>query len=345
MNLKLRHIWALIAIACCSAAYAASNVTLKATLDSAYILMGKQTDIHLEIVQGKHDTGILLNNSADTISKNVEIINKKGAKAADTVDLGNDRVQILRNITIQSFDSGLYTIPPFVYAVGKDTFKSNELALKVLPVPVDTLKTINDYAGVTDPDTRFYDYLPDFITDYWWLYVILLVIAIGLLVYFKFIKKGKVPLLPKKKEIPPYDLAIMALNHLKDSHLCERGQEKEYYTRLTGILREYLDKRFGINAMEMTSTQIVHALNHNVETKEPNKFMKQILEIADFVKFAKVRPLPEDNTKAFQWAMQFVEDTKPAPIPASTDATGTMGTTAQGNQPDSANNVNTENKK
>lgn len=104
---------------------------------------------------------------------------------------------------------------------------------------------------------------------------------------------------------------MQQLSELKEAKLCEKGQEKEFYTRLTDILRVYIDTRFGINAMEMTSSQIIEALNSNEISKEPNKYMKQILETADFVKFAKVRPLPEDNTKSFNWATQFVVDTKP----------------------------------
>jgi hypothetical protein len=67
--------------------------------------------------------------------------------------------------------------------------------------------------------------------------------------------------------------------------------------------------------MEMTSTQILDTIRANDETRLPGKSMKDLLSIADFVKFAKVRPLPEDNVKSFNWAKQFVEDTKPVEVP------------------------------
>ncbi|MDE5634813.1 MAG: cell wall anchor protein, partial [Muribaculaceae bacterium] len=98
-------------------------------------------------------------------------------------------------------------------------------------------------------------------------------------------------------------------------HLCERGEERAYYTELTDILREYIDKRFNINAMEMTSRQILDRLNANPETRPSEKLMRQILEVADFVKFAKMRPMPDDNTKSFRNAIEFVENTKPLPEP------------------------------
>ncbi len=292
----------------------AGPISIKASLDSAYILMGKQTTLHLEILQDDDVVGNLINNNTDTITKAVELVSVSNI---DTIDLGNQRCQILRDIIIQSFDSGLYTIPPFLYAVGNDTISSNALAIKVIPVSVDSLQTIHDYHGVEAPKTRFYDYLPDFVTDYWWVYIILILIAVGIYVYRKYLRKGELPLLPKKKDIPPYELAIQQLSQLREEHLCERGQEKEFYTRLTDILRIYLEKRFGINAMEMTSTQIISTLGNCEETKIPNKYMRQILEVADFVKFAKVRPLPEDNVKSYQSAVQFLEDTKPSPIEES----------------------------
>ncbi|MDE6812556.1 MAG: hypothetical protein K2J28_01800, partial [Duncaniella sp.] len=84
------------------------------------------------------------------------------------------------------------------------------------------------------------------------------------------------------------------------------------------ILRVYLQGRFGINAMEMTSTQIRQILDSNEETRLSKENMERVLETADFVKFAKVRPLPDDNVRSFNSAMQFVEDTKPKPEPELT---------------------------
>ena len=226
--------------------------------------------------------------------------------------------EIKKELIIQSFDSGLYTIPPFIYVAGKDTFASNALALKVMPVAVDSMATIHDYAGVAQPNTRIWDYLPDFIVDYWWIFLIVILVAAGVFVWWRYFRgKKAMPLVPKKKPVPPYEYAMQELNRLKAEKLCESGQEKEYYTRLTEILRVYLDKRFGINAMEMTSTQIMQQIRSNEDTRTSAPVMKQILEMADFVKFAKVRPLPDDNQKAFNNAVTFVEDTKPVEQPAA----------------------------
>lgn len=64
-------------------------------------------------------------------------------------------------------------------------------------------------------------------------------------------KEGHI--LPKKPEPTPFENAMNSLRCLKEQKLWEQGMEKEYYTDLADILRNYLNGRFGINAMEMTS--------------------------------------------------------------------------------------------
>ena len=101
---------------------------------------------------------------------------------------------------------------------------------------------------------------------------------------------------------------MLNLEALKQQQLWQNGQEKEYFTGLTDILRVYIDRRFGINAVEMTSSQIVQTLKDRNETRAVNE---QLTMMADIVKFAAVRPLADDNEMAYQRAVDFVEQTKP----------------------------------
>lgn len=298
---------------------AASQTSLKVSLDSAYLLMGKTTPLHVELITQADKQGSLII-PADTIADKVEILR---ALDADTSDIRNGRVEIRQDLTLQSFDSGTYMLNPILYVQGNETIASNRLVLKVLPVPVDSLTTIHDYADVADVDRKLVDYLPDFLADYGlWIIAVIVLLVLG---YFTFrrLTSNKGEKAEKIIVIPPYERAINELETLRADKLCEQGREKEYYTRLTDILRQYLNGRFGINAMEMTSTQIRHTLQANEETRLSKRNMERVLEIADFVKFAKVRPLPDDNTQAFNSAMQFVEDTKPQPVvtPAEDDST------------------------
>lgn len=315
MTRHIRTILLALTIALATALPALSQTSLKVSLDSAYLLMGKTTPLHIELIRPADGDGALLI-PADTLADKVEILH---ALEADTSDIKNGRVEIRQDLTLQSFDSGTYILQPIRYVQGNETISSNKLVLKVIPVPVDTLTAIHDYADVADVDRKLIDYLPDFIADYGlWILAVILLLLLGYLTIRR-LMSGKKAAAEKTVVIPPYEQAINALESLRSDKLCEQGREKEFYTRLTDILRQYLHGRFGINAMEMTSTQIRHTIQANEETRLSKRNMDRVLEIADFVKFAKVRPLPDDNIMAFNSAMQFVEDTKPQPEVTETE--------------------------
>ncbi|MBO4804349.1 MAG: cell wall anchor protein [Muribaculaceae bacterium] len=310
MSQTLRHITlaATLLLATVSTAWG-GNVTFKAKLDSATLLMGKTTALHLEITQDKNARGFFPGEQLDTLSAMIEIAERP---AADTTDLGNNRIQINRDLIIQSFDSGMWVIKPIPYVVSGDTAYCNQLSLKVLPVDVSKMKDINDIKPVEAIPFNLLDWLP----DYWWAWLLgLLLILAAIWAYHKYYKKGVNPLKPVKKRLPPYEEAMINLQNLKAAQLWQQGKEKEYFTGLTDILRVYIDRRFGINAVEMTSTQIIDTLKKNEETKAVNEQLEMILEVADIVKFAKVRPLADDNEVAFQRAVNFVEETRPIEQP------------------------------
>ena len=306
MSQKVRHIVmaAVMLLAAVPMAWG-GNVTFKAKLDSATLLMGKTTALHLEITQDKDARGFFPGEQLDTLNAMVEIAERP---AADTTDLGNNRIQINRDLIIQSFDSGMWIIKPIPYVVNGDTAFCNQLTLKVLPVNVSQMKDINDIKPVEDVPFNLLDWLP----DYWWAWLLgLLLIGAGIWAYRKYYKKGINPLKPSKKRLPPYEEAMINLQNLKSAQLWQQGQEKEYFTGLTDILRVYIDRRFHINAVEMTSSQIIDTLKKNEETKAVNEQLEMILELADIVKFANARPLADDNEVAYQRAVNFVEATRP----------------------------------
>ncbi len=306
MSQTLRHIvmTATLLMATMATAWG-GNVTFKAKLDSATLLMGKTTALHLEITQDKDARGFFPGEQLDTLNAMVEIAERP---AADTIDLDNNRIQINRDLIIQSFDSGMWIIKPIPYVVNGDTAYCNQLTLKVLPVDVSQMKDINDIKPVEEVPFNLFDWLP----DYWWAWLLALaLIAGGIWAYRKYYKKGINPLKTIKKRLPPYEEAMINLRNLKAAQLWQQGQEKEYFTGLTDILRVYIDRRFHINAVEMTSSQIIETLKKNEETKAVNEQLEMILEVADIVKFANARPLADDNEVAYQRAVNFVEATRP----------------------------------
>lgn len=311
--LKKRYIGTIasaLIIACAADCHAAPVVSVKASIDSTTVVQGSKAKLHLEVLKDS-DSGMLVD-APETGAEyfGIEISDM----TVDTIDHGNGRIELAYDYTIQAFDPGTVTLPPFKYAVGDDTVASEVVTLKVLEVDLDSLTDINPMETVVSVPSRWYDFLPD-----WWLWVFVVLAAAGVIACCILLFRKKKGLIAKPVKVtPPYDLAVMRLNDLQAKKLPQSGRDKEYYTELTEILRQYLEGRFGINAMEMSSTQIIDTLRHNKETRPGTDLMKQILEIADFVKFAKVRPLPDDNIKAFNSAVKFVEDSKPLP-PAPDD--------------------------
>lgn len=111
--------------------------------------------------------------------------------------------------------------------------------------------------------------------------------------------------------MPPYELAIFNLKKLKDKHLIENGLAKQFYTEVTDIWRTYLAGRFGINAMEMTSKQILRQLRENKETHLSAAQMENMLQLSDFVKFAAMNPTRDEMVRAYDTIYDFVESTRP----------------------------------
>lgn len=296
----LKHIILFLALCLPFQSFAAPRPKITASIDSTVIEMGSRAMITLE-VSNPLKSGIMLNlPHPGEENEAFDCIDVK----ADTFPTGYEY-----KILIQAFTPGNYTFEPFKYVSGTDTFSSGYLSLKVLPVDLDSLETINPLESVVNVPRKWYDYIPDFVV---WIILgaALIAVIITLIVLYK--KNGTI--IPvRSKPIDPYEAAMSELNTLRQRKLAENGQEKEFYTALVDILRKYLERRFAINAMEMSSTQILSTLRANPETRDNQPRIKQILEIADFVKFANVRPLPDDNIKTFNNVVAFVEDTKPLP--------------------------------
>lgn len=299
-----------------------SAPVVKAALDSNVVLMGKMTELRLTVEESKavkgHFTLFEKLPEAGFVGVCGDSVELRMPSKIDTADLGANR-KIVFSVPVQAFDSGAYMLPQFVYVAGPDSSFSNQVALKVLPVNVSAEDPIADYAGTADPeDPSIFDWVPDWVIDYWWLILIIL-LCIAAFIYALRTYKKQGYLIPKKPEPTPYEEAMSSLMALKEKKLWEQGLEKEYYTDLTDILRRYLYRRFGINAAEMTSRQILGALGKNPETKDKRVYFRAILNMADFVKFAKVRPLPDDNIASYDNAVRFVQETKPVELPEETE--------------------------
>jgi hypothetical protein len=148
----------------------------------------------------------------------------------------------------------------------------------------------------------------------WLLGAILIGAIIFLIIYAISRRRKNRPLFqaPPKPKLPPHVIAISELDKLKEEQLWQHEKVKEYYTRLTDILRKYIEERFDVPAMEQTSFEILDAFKNQKGKLDAKSFdqLKKTLEMADLVKFAKYFPLPDDNHQSLVTSYTFVQQTK-----------------------------------
>ena len=116
------------------------------------------------------------------------------------------------------------------------------------------------------------------------------------------------------KRIPPHQKAMKAIDEIKAEKMVSDENPKEYYTRLTDTLRQYINERYGFNAMEMTSSEIIERL---MKTDDPKSLdeLRQLFTTADLVKFAKYSTLINENDANLVSAIDFINQTKQENVP------------------------------
>ena len=288
----------------------AQNVTVDASIDSLQLLIGEQAKIKLEVsmdAQQKLQLPIL----GDTLVRGVEILD---IAKPDTQMLNEGkRMLIQQEYTVTSFDSALYYLPPFEVLVNDQAYRSKALALKVYSVPVDTLHPEQFFGP---KDIRKVSITWEDISTVFWL-TLLMVALSGLCYYlYKRLKDNK-PIIKKIKvepKLPPHMQALKDIERIKGDKSLRMTDPKGYYTELTDVLRTYMAERFGFNAMEMTSTEIIDKLLETND-KESVRELKYLFETADLVKFAKHSPLMNENDMNLVNAVEFINNTKVEPDP------------------------------
>jgi len=302
IKMRLKYILSLLVTAFVFANALAQQVNVQAKLDTNEALIGYHIGLELSVFQSKKDT-VLLPLFENKLSNNIEVIKQF---APDTLKLGEDSLHIKQKVLITAFDSGRYVIPHIPFLYHKDTLKSNALLFKINTLPVDTTKAIKDIKGPYEAPISLAEILP-------WVFGGLgLVLLILLLIYIirKIIRKE--PIIRKIKPLEPaHVIAYRDLEKLKEKKLWQKDRIKDYYTELTDILRKYLWNRYAIKTLERTSDEILYSLKKSAfYDQELQNLLKEVFNLSDLVKFAKYKPLPDDNKRCYDTVVQYIDKTK-----------------------------------
>lgn len=306
----------------------AQRASVQATVQPTEILIGEQALINLKVITPKDKT-IQFPVYEKEIVPGIEVITML---PPDTT-VENNVMTLNFKYVVTSFDSTLYHIPHMPVFDGVDTIYSNSFGLKVSsPQLSDStlayLEKINkgetdsiDFGQLQLHDIKPVRNVPFVWTDYLWvlwivLGIMMLIALIGLIVYLVLKKKRKGYIFKPPVVLPAHVRAIQQLDKLKEEKIWQQGREKEFYSKLTDILRNYLVEREDINAMEMTSGEILNEVRKLLEVESVYNNLKQILSTADLVKFAKYKPYPDENDLSMVNAYFFVNQTRePDPVP------------------------------
>jgi len=159
---------------------------------------------------------------------------------------------------------------------------------------------------------EFWYYFKKYFKQYWWIILVAILIAAGLIYFLMFYKKNKKPIFMRvKPKLPAHVIALEKLEQIRKEKIWSQGKIKEFHVQITDVIREYIENRFNIYAVEMTTSEILQAINNYTNTKESEKLkLQQVLELADAVKFAKYRSLQNENDLSLSNSFEFVENTK-----------------------------------
>ena len=288
----------------------AQKVDVSATLDTNAILIGEHVKLHLEVKyrgdQGK-DIKIKWPDFSDTLRGSIEIIEKT---KVEKINDKNDPLLFTQQqtLTITSYEEGYYPITPIAFMIDGDTGNIREtetLLLEVQTVQVDTSKAIREIKGPLDEPFSWREAIPYVL---WGLAILAAVIVIVWLIKRLARKKPAIEQKPKVV-IPPHVKALQALNEVRKQNLWQEGKVKQYHSAISDILRSYIEERFKVNALEQTTEEIFTSLRTVVIDQESKAKLKQVLTLADLVKFAKEQPLPQENEMSLANAFAFVEGT------------------------------------
>jgi len=303
----------------------AQMTQVSAKLDTNAIMIGDQIGLKLEAKVPK-GFQLLWPELHDSLSPHILMV--KSGKI-DSIQK-NGFTKFTRHITITSFDSGYFTVHPLNFKLihkgtnKVDTLSTQMLYLHVYTPMVDTAKAFKGIKSPIQEPYTFGEILP------WALLGLIGIAAIIFLALFIRNRKKHKPMFAKKPKpkLPPFEQAIKKLEELRLSRLWQSGKLKMYYTNITDIMKEYFTDRFGFDAYEMTSNEILDNLKKEKINDQAMTKLKETLELSDLVKFAKAVPSPLENETSLNYCIDFVNETKAPPVVEEETPEGNVETDA-----------------
>lgn len=299
--------------------------TPQAMPNSDKLKIGEQTDVKLSI-DLLPESKIQFPSIGDTLTNTVEVIKKS---EVDTAFDQGPTGKLIQRVTVTSFDTGYHAVPPLSFIIDGDTVESEPFLLQVENVEVDTTKFVKDIKDVYQVDVNWKDY----VAAYWpWgagAVGIIALAVVGFLFYRRWKKqqdeKPEEPSGPIEPVLPAHQWALEELKVVEREELWQQGMVKSYYVRITDVVREFIERRFQVQAHELTTNEIIRNLRLSSAEPESISSLRNMLQLADLVKFAKFTPGEAEHSRVLMLARDFVEKNKPFDQGQENDAQAQKG--------------------
>lgn len=295
-------------------AFAVADIVVETSLDSTTILIGQQVNLHAKVTAPKGTRVIFPEYAEGTLTEGVEVLE---CSKIDTTYPSANQWCLERAYLLTSFDSAVYELPALEVLISDSAYRSrNNLMLKVNTVEVDTLHPDSLHGNLDAPINLPFKWDASFsceglaagsLSTSLMIWVLLLAFVVCLCRLLKHEPLQKRITLPPPP--PAHKVAVSEIEKLKSQVVETEEGLKEYYDRLTQIVRTYIESRFQIDAREMTTAQLLHALAES-ENEVALHEVRELFETADLVKFAKMQTSTSDNECSMKYALEYVEQTK-----------------------------------
>lgn len=280
------------------------NVEVVVKLDTNKIKIGEQVVLRMKVLAPEGDV-VEFPILKDTLVKGLEIIDMN---ESEPENVGDSKISYSRDYTLTSFDVSKYTIPSYLITIKNkghnSVLRSKSLVLSVESVKVDKQKAFKDIIAPINTPLNFMEILPYFLIG-----ILFVVIVLLILFFYKRYRKKLNDGVPLIKKEDAHIVAFRDLNEIKSNKLWTQVDDKEFFTRLTEVLRSYIEDESGVAAMEMTSPEILCEIKDNdLFSDKIRKLLTEILENSDLVKFAKFNLLINEKEQALDEAFIIVKD-------------------------------------
>ncbi|MEQ9186127.1 MAG: hypothetical protein RLP15_00210 [Cryomorphaceae bacterium] len=284
--------------------------SLKVVTDKEQILIGEQIEMTVEL-RGASADSFRLPSIGDTLRKEIEVLSR--TEPDTSYEGANLEQKVLRqSYTITSFDSGYFPVKPLVGYINSQPVASNAFLVGVQTLKIDTAKGIADIKDIEQVPFAWQEWLQET-----WHWFVLAMAAAGLITWLVlYLSKEKTAAAPEVviPSRPAHEIALERIVLLREEELWQKGKIKTYYSELTDILREFIEHRFAIPALEQTTDEIVSSMARYPDFSEEERLsVKRLLFLADLVKFAKEKPVGQENETHLATVESFVQSFVPTP--------------------------------